>query len=453
MSLNDACMSLTHSIAGKLFRIIFSVYFAITALVTLAQLAAEYRDAENRFFAEMQSAGATFGHGIDDAVWNFNREGVNKILRGMLNVPVIVGVQVRNLQGGELAAAGVVPSAPATGESLFSQSITWTFPCVYKDEQGGVHQLGAWTVFSDRTLIVERLRYRIVSIIIASAIKASILLVIFLLVVDRVLGRPLKRLRHELTALNDRPDADGARISLGVGGRNELTLVEETLNATLDRLRRSNQDLRELTAAQERKIGERTLELQAANAELARLSETDALTGLSNRRKLETGLADEWRRHQRSGKPLSAIMLDVDHFKAFNDAYGHRAGDDCLRRVAEVIAAAVRRPGDIAARYGGEEFLILLPETDTAGALAVAEAVRAAVAAMAISHAYSPTDKVVTVSLGVAGAAFDETMRLESPDRLIDLADQALYVAKESGRNRVCSTLSVLTTAGLTTAG
>lgn len=433
-------MSLTHSIAGKLFRVIFSVYFAITAVVTAAQLVAEYLETEARFYGELKSVEPTFREGISDAVWHFNRDGLNKILNGMLQSPVVLGVEVRDRRGVILAAAERDFGATAAVSHLapaewLREGFSLTFPIIYQGGDGASRQLGDWVVHSSRALVVERLEYRISSIIIASAVKAAILLVIFMLVVDRMLGRPLKRLRAQLMAVNNAAGDGDAQVSLGITGRNELTLVEETLNDTLSRLHRSNHELRELTEAQEQKIAERTQELQIANRELERLSETDALTDLANRRKLEMALADEWRRRLRSRSPLSAIMLDVDHFKAFNDAYGHRAGDDCLQMVGRILAAAARRPGDLAARYGGEEFVMLLPDTDAAGAMAVAESIRRAVVEAATPHGRSSTAAVVTVSLGVATADWESEWP-SSPDELIDAADNALYVAKAAGRNQ-----------------
>ncbi|HRQ79621.1 MAG TPA: diguanylate cyclase [Azospirillaceae bacterium] len=435
-------MSLTHSIAGKLFRIIFSAYFAITAAVTATQLVAEYRETEERFYAELKSVEPTFREGVADAVWHFNRDGLNKILKGMLQSPVVLGVEVRDRRGMVLASAGRAPGAPGAPAvsrlgpaEWLHEDFSLVFPILYQGDDGDSRQLGDWVVYSSRALVVERLEYRVTSIIIASSVKASILLVIFLLVVDRVLGRPLKRLRAQLMAVNSAADEGEGRVALGMTGRNELTLVEETLNDTLSRLRRSNQELRDLTAAQEQKIAERTQELQIANRELERLSETDALTDLANRRKLEIALTDEWRRGQRSLSPLSAIMLDVDHFKAFNDAYGHRAGDDCLQMVGRILTAAARRPGDVAARYGGEEFVMLLPETDAAGAMAVAENIRRAVVEAATPHGRSATAGVVTLSLGVATADWASGWP-SSPDELIDAADHALYAAKAAGRNQ-----------------
>jgi len=167
---------------------------------------------------------------------------------------------------------------------------------------------------------------------------------------------------------------------------------------------------------------------------LRSLSFLDGLTGIANRRRFDETMAREWRRCGRSHQPMSLIILDVDHFKAYNDHYGHQAGDECLRALAEVLADRVKRPSDLDARYGGEEFVCLLPETENEGAEQVAERLRAAVADRDIPHAHSPVAPHVTISLGVA------TMMPGpggTPDQLAQLADQLLYQAKRSGRNRV----------------
>ncbi|WP_448191957.1 diguanylate cyclase domain-containing protein [Azospirillum sp. sgz301742] len=168
---------------------------------------------------------------------------------------------------------------------------------------------------------------------------------------------------------------------------------------------------------------------------LRQLSFLDGLTGIPNRRRFDEVLALEWRRCSRSRLPLSVIMLDVDYFKAFNDRYGHQAGDDCLRAVSRVLTDHVQRPGDLVARFGGEEFVCLLPETDTEGAARVAERLRASLETEAIPHAASPVADHVTISLGFA-CVFPPAD--EPPDRVLEYADRALYAAKREGRNRFC---------------
>ena len=169
---------------------------------------------------------------------------------------------------------------------------------------------------------------------------------------------------------------------------------------------------------------------------LRTLSFIDGLTGIANRRRFDEVLLREWRRCARAQLPLSLIMLDVDQFKPYNDHYGHQAGDECLRAVAQLLAEQVMRPGDLVARYGGEEFVCLLPETDEDGAVLVAERLREAVAERGLPHAVSPVAGHVTISLGVATAR--PTME-DTPDRLTQLADGLLYEAKRAGRDRACS--------------
>ncbi len=178
-----------------------------------------------------------------------------------------------------------------------------------------------------------------------------------------------------------------------------------------------------------------TRKLDEANRELKRLSAADGLTGIANRRCFDETLAREWRRAARTGTPISLLVIDVDHFKQFNDGYGHQVGDECLKAVARALEGQLRRPSDLVARYGGEEFAAILPETGSEGAANVAEAMRAAVAALGITHRFSATAPTVTISVGVASMSpsrADEVGHLA----LLQAADRALYEAKRSGRNR-----------------
>lgn len=169
--------------------------------------------------------------------------------------------------------------------------------------------------------------------------------------------------------------------------------------------------------------------------EIRHLSNTDGLTGLANRRLLEEHLQREWRRMKRHEAPLAIVMADIDFFKEYNDHYGHQAGDDCLKKVARLLAGYCGRPGDLAARYGGEEFLLVLPGIDADGAARMAEAIRAAVMGQKLPHAYSGCAGHVTVSLGVAAVIPADG---DSVEELIAEADEAMYRAKQTGRNRVC---------------
>ncbi|GAB7527693.1 sensor domain-containing diguanylate cyclase [Pseudomonas sp. 3A(2025)] len=170
---------------------------------------------------------------------------------------------------------------------------------------------------------------------------------------------------------------------------------------------------------------------QHAEQVLANQAATDGLTGLANRRQLDRSLAIEWARAQRSGESLSLLLIDVDHFRRFNERHGHLGGDQALRRVADSIAANVRRSSDLAARYGGEEFAVLLPATDHASALALAESIRQTVMQL---PPFEHEQQAITVSIGVTTGKVAKGDALES---LIEAADKALYSAKHNGRNRV----------------
>ena len=176
------------------------------------------------------------------------------------------------------------------------------------------------------------------------------------------------------------------------------------------------------------------LQLKLRTDKLEALAMIDGLTGIANRRNFDQTIQQEWRKAQRTLGHLSLIMIDIDEFKAYNDNYGHGAGDECLRLVAGAIESTMRRPGDFVGRYGGEEFVVLLPECDLDGALEMAENIRIKIKDLSIPHAFSKTTDHVTVSLGCKSMQYESGT---SPTDLLQKADQALYLAKEQGRDRV----------------
>jgi len=190
--------------------------------------------------------------------------------------------------------------------------------------------------------------------------------------------------------------------------------------------------------ARERKLArlveERTAELAKANEDLHRLANSDGLTKIGNRRRFESFLADEWHRAVRFRTEISLVMIDIDHFKQFNDTYGHQAGDECLQKVAEAFADTIKRPTDLVARFGGEEFALVLGGTDSEGAVTIAREALANLRDLEIQHSSSPIGEFLTVSLGIATVL----PRMGSSEAdLIKAADEALYQAKKNGRDRM----------------
>ncbi|MDD2501405.1 MAG: diguanylate cyclase [Geobacter sp.] len=214
-----------------------------------------------------------------------------------------------------------------------------------------------------------------------------------------------------ITAMNQQEDE---AIGLELGAVDYIT---KPFNPTIVRLRIRNQ-----------------IELKRQRDLLTRLSHLDGLTGIPNRRALDEALEREWRRGTRSLRPLSLLMIDIDHFKAYNDSCGHLLGDDCLRAFAQSLKVPLGRAADFVGRYGGEEFLAILPETDEAGAQIVANEILEGIAQLAIPHPASPLGPIVTASIGVATSVANR--EYEYP-WLLQEADKALYQAKQEGRNRI----------------
>jgi len=225
----------------------------------------------------------------------------------------------------------------------------------------------------------------------------------------------------------------GTEFGIQIGSAFEVMLLSIAL---ADRLRHMNLKTQrmqqEMNERLESRVAERTSELEQVNRQLEALSSTDGLTGVFNRRYFDTRLAEETARTRRQG-PMALIMIDVDHFKAFNDDFGHLAGDACLRQLADMLAAIVRRETDIVTRYGGEEFAIILPYTDADGARRLAETLRSKVEG---DMKFTWDGKAIPVTVSVGLATIPSGSRVE-PDEVIAAADEALYTSKQAGRNRV----------------
>ena len=169
-------------------------------------------------------------------------------------------------------------------------------------------------------------------------------------------------------------------------------------------------------------------------SEMNKIASIDGLTQIPNRRRFDEHLEHQWKQMIRERSPICLILFDIDHFKQFNDTYGHLAGDDCLKQVAQVLEGCVQRPSDLIARYGGEEFAAILPQTTIAGAIEVAQRVQTEIANLKIFHEKSSASDYLTLSIGIAGSIPTST---QSFSKLLDEADQYLYLAKQQGRDRI----------------
>jgi diguanylate cyclase (GGDEF)-like protein len=217
-----------------------------------------------------------------------------------------------------------------------------------------------------------------------------------------------------------------------------LRSVDLARRSALDELVALNLDLEKRVEDRTRRLATVSETLRTTNRTLEHLSFHDPLTGIANRRYFERYFAMQMAIARREARPLSLVMCDVDAFKAFNDRYGHPAGDECLRRIAEALQSCCRQSDDMAARYGGEEFALILPNTDAPAAAAIAEAARMAVAGLAMPHGCSPVAGYVTICCGVAGLRPQHL----TVQHLIEAADENLFRAKEAGRDRVVAAVA-----------
>ncbi|WP_083253576.1 PleD family two-component system response regulator [Pandoraea sp. ISTKB] len=238
-----------------------------------------------------------------------------------------------------------------------------------------------------------------------------------------------------IIVLSTKEESTIKREAFSAGANDYLVKLPDTIELVA-RIRYHSRSYMNLLQRDEayRALRESQQQLLETNLELQRLTHSDGLTGLANRRYFDEYFGAEWRRALREQREMALLMIDVDNFKIYNDTYGHIAGDDVLRRVARTIADAASRPADLAARFGGEEFVMVLPNTSASGAAAIAEKVRAQIEAMAIAHVGSANGRHVTISLG--GAALVPRTHMASTS-LIESADLALYRAKQQGKNRV----------------
>lgn len=249
-------------------------------------------------------------------------------------------------------------------------------------------------------------------------------------------------LARQITLIRAGKSASEAYEEVRVHQDNATSALLLALHKLYHVLSEQNRDLAEANTRLEDRVAERTQALAQANEALLQantqlevISRTDGLLGIANRQCFNERLDQEWLRAKREKTPLALLMLDVDHFKRYNDSYGHQAGDHCLQVVAQAVCLGLRRPADLAARYGGEEMAVILPNTEIEGARNVAANIAAQLAKSAIPHRASPVAARVTLSIGAAAMV---PAQGNDADQLIAAADRALYAAKEQGRNRVC---------------
>ncbi|KPP98166.1 diguanylate cyclase [Marinobacter sp. HL-58] len=272
--------------------------------------------------------------------------------------------------------------------------------------------------------------YGVALLVFLCTLLAAALLALFRWIVIK----PIMSLKADISSISNAMDYS---LRANIRNNDEIGALSREFNSMLGVMESNNSELLRLNAeltSKHQKVLEIQDELQAANTELRRLSEHDPLTGLSNRLALEKKFEQAWEILSRTGDPLTVMLADIDHFKLYNDRYGHQAGDEALKQVAAILAGAIQRKSDMAARYGGEEFLLVLPGTGVDAAMDIAAAIQEQIRAANIEHDRSPVRPFLTLSIGIASVVPNSDLTM---DDLVSAADTALYRVKASGRNSI----------------
>lgn len=413
------------ALSWQLLKAVLSIYFAITLLVTLTQMGVEYLDTRKTIETELNSVERTFSPALTSALWELNYEQLEALHQGIIDLPIISSMRVVD--------AGGRPLVNDSAQNALGGQITHTFKLAHHFSGEDVFLADvSFTAAGD--VVFDRLRVGFQMIVISALIKSTVLTMLFLWAFRLRLGIPLQKLTDAVTAIDLDSLGDKHRLDLQQTQANELTKLESAFNRMLQRLEAERiahySALEDLNKGLEQQVAERTRDLQIANQKLEQLVRTDPLTGTANRRHFVEQLQIEIRRARRENAPLSLLMMDLDHFKRINDTWGHAAGDEVLRNFARIVGDLLRAT-DMFARLGGEEFALLLPNTEQDGAIEVALRILEVVRQQSIDSGNGQIR--YNVSIGAALLSEQET----SYESLLKRADEALYRAKENGRNQV----------------
>lgn len=410
-------------LAWQVFKSILVIYFAITLIVTVVQMAAEYVNMRQQLELRLQNLERIYYPALAAALWEINPVQVADLQDKVLALSFVSAIRIVDEQG-------VVSFKSKQSDDNDALTIKHTFSLNYRVSNADTH-LADVTLMTSNAVIMDLLKLSYQMTVVNALIKSLALTLLFFLVFKKRLSEPLGRLTERIDTV--KPDAlIAAHVDLGQAEENELSQLERAFNAMLEvldserkahasKLAAINQDL-------ERQVQRRTEQLALANQQLEALVRTDPLTGLANRRYFFDQAAVEIQRALRGGS-LALAMLDLDHFKQVNDTWGHAVGDEVLRDFA-ANAKVPLRTADFLARIGGEEFAILLPNSTMDGAMAVAQRIIERVRAQAVEVPGGPVFYTVSIGLATFHGGDDNL------PELMKRADAALYQAKALGRNR-----------------
>jgi diguanylate cyclase (GGDEF)-like protein len=410
------------SLTSTLIRSIIAAGAVCAIGVAALQVLLTYRVERDKFQTEVQTIVETSVPLLSVSVWDIEPDAIRRQMRLIAQRPQIAHARLETGTGQEFES-GVAASRGARG--------TVTIEIPYPSGKPG--RLGTLAVTPNTAHLRSELFVDVLRVLLGCVVLTALVCAVVFVIVRR----QLEQLRRIAAFASSLTPADLTRpLALGRAPRrwrDEIDEVAEGFGVLQTGIRRHVEEL-------DRKVAERTAELRQVNAQLEMLARRDPLTGLANRRRFEHEKARAWAGLLDKRRPLALMMIDIDHFKRYNDHYGHAAGDECLAAIGRTLGVEFHRPGELAVRLGGEEFAVMLQDATLAVALERAEALRTAIEALERPHAESPHGRV-TVSIGVAGIDAHEIAPAAALTadagigELLKRADEALYSAKARGRN------------------
>jgi diguanylate cyclase (GGDEF)-like protein len=415
------------NLSKKMMRVIFSVYLAVSCVITGMQFLTEYLKTKNSILVELQQVETTFHNAITTSLWQYNENQINALISGLIKMPIIERIDVKDKNSKIIFTK---QSYHSISEPLSIFSIESDLNWVMNDKD---ILLGSLTLHSSSEIILDRVLFGFTLIAVTEIIKISILFWLFIWAFDRYLASPLKEFMAQVNAVKLNKDLN-IRIKLSNIETNELTQLQDHMNNMLSEIESDQKQLLDNEKASkkwlEMAVAKRTEELRVSNEKLQELATRDSLTGVLNRGSFFETAQHLFILSQRQKTVASFIMIDLDHFKIVNDTHGHFIGDKVLIHFTDKIKTFLRK-SDLIGRIGGEEFAIFLPDTKMGDAFHIADKIR-----MAISDSIVEVDSqtvTYTVSLGIESSVLTD----HSVTDLFKRADLKLYKAKDKGRNRI----------------
>lgn len=404
------------NLSKQLLRSILVIYLFLTFIVTIIHLCVDYQYTKNNIKNELEQTAKTFQPALQTALWELNDEQLKSLVDGMLNIPLIYGVQIKN-SSNEIMIERIQKNINKLKDLEYNYHFT-----IHHQLDGNSIYLADVTIYSHADVIFERLKVGFLMILLSAVVKTAILVLLFILTFRKYLEQPLQDLTNTIVKLRVE-DLNERKISVDMKYDNELKILQDEFNKLLNKI--SNEEIKRVELLRE--INQKLeFEVEKRTEELEYIAITDGLTQLYNRAKMDVELQKLEVIFKRYGRVFSVIMIDIDFFKSVNDTYGHQVGDSILKQFATILKQNIRNT-DFIGRWGGEEFLIVCIETTEENAIKLASNLREKIETTLF-------DRVGYKTMSVGVAQMEEGLVV---DNLVNNADKALYFAKDNGRNSV----------------